>query len=135
MCRSDLELPQGSIRRLYKGSGNLAYIWMGVAILCGTLISLLITSYGRSNKVANASLYATETLKRIDANPQNQVLWLGRKVYFIARRPALPYYLLLFTVIGLVPFVLFMMALGTNLFWLYHVYTNKLFSPQPKNLN
>jgi len=125
----------GATAGLYKGSGNPVYIWMGVAVLFGTLISLLITSYGRSNKVSNASLYATETLKRIDANSHNQILWLGRKVYFIARRPALPYYLLLFTVIGLLPFVLFMMALGTNLFWLYHVYTNKLFSPQPKKLN
>ena len=125
----------GATAGLYKGSGNPVYIWMGVAILFGTLISLLITSYGRRSKVSNASTYATETLKKIDANSHNQIMRLGRKVYFVARRPALPYYLLLFTVIGLLPFVLFMMALGTNLFWLYHIYTNKQLSPQAKNLN
>jgi phosphatidylglycerophosphate synthase len=125
----------GATAGLYKGSGSPAYIWMGVATLFGILISLLITSYGRTNFATNASTYATEALKKIDANSQNQIVWLGRRVYFIARRPALPYYILLMTVLGMLPFVLFMMALGTNLFWMYHVYTNKLFSPQPKNLN
>jgi hypothetical protein len=92
-------------------------------------------TYNRNNLAENPSLYAAEAHKKLEANSQNPVVRVGRKVYFVARRPALPYYLLFFTVVGMLPFVLFMMALGTNLFWMFHLYTNRFFTPQPKKLN
>ncbi|MEO7540304.1 MAG: CDP-alcohol phosphatidyltransferase family protein, partial [Pyrinomonadaceae bacterium] len=87
---------------LYQASSSPFYVWIGAAILGGTFISLLIISYRRTSFATNASTYAAEALKRIDETP-NQILSLGSRVYFVARRPALPYYLLFFTVIGLLP--------------------------------
>lgn len=125
----------GATVGLYKVTSSPFYVWLGVAILVGTILSLIITTYNRNNLAENASLYAAEAHKKLEANLQNPIVRVGRKVYFVARRPALPYYLLFFTVVGLLPFVLFMMALGTNLFWMFHIYTNRFFTPQPKKLN
>lgn len=121
---------------LYKSSGHIIYIWFGISALFGTIMSLVMMSYQRSTRAVDASQYAAEAHQRIDQQGgQNAILKLGKRVYFVARRPALPYYLLFFTATGLLPFVLFMVALGTNLFWMFHVYSNRLLSPHPKNLN
>lgn len=120
---------------LYKTTHNPIYVGLGIAALFGILISLLTTSYQRKTFVANASLYATEAHKKLKANSQNPIFRYGLKVYFVVRRPALPYYLFFFTAVNFLPFVLFMTALSANLFWTVHLYTSKLYRPEPKNLN
>jgi phosphatidylglycerophosphate synthase len=124
----------GATVGMYRATDNPFYIWLGIALLFGVLISLLTTSYQRTAFASNASTYAAEAHQKF-ANSQNKIVRLGKKVYFVARRPALPFYLLFFTVVGALPFVLFMTALGCNLFWMFHVYTNKFYTPQTKKLN
>ncbi len=122
----------GATIGLYRSSGSQIYIWLGTAAFFGILISLVITSYRRNTFASNASAFATEAHSLLDQNLQNPIVRLGRKTYFVVRRPALPYYLLLLTAMYLLPFLLFMTALSSNLFWIFQVYTHKIFTPHPK---
>ncbi len=115
---------------LYRASGNPFYIWLGVAALFGTLTSLIMTSYARNTRATNASAYAAEAHKKYET--RSQVTRIGRRIYFVIRRPVVPYFIIFFSIVNLLPFVLFMTALSANLFWMFHVYTNTLFSPVKK---
>ncbi|MBK9216870.1 MAG: CDP-alcohol phosphatidyltransferase family protein [Chloracidobacterium sp.] len=115
---------------LYRASGNPFYIWLGVAALFGTITSLIMTSYARNTRATNASTYAAEAHKKYET--RSQVTRIGRRIYFVIRRPVVPYFIIFFSIVHLLPFVLFMTALSANLFWMFHVYTNTLFSPVKK---
>ena len=116
---------------LYRSSGNYIYIYLGIAALFGILVSLITSSYQRKTYAQDASLYAHEAHIKLE-NDQSAIVRWGRKSYFVMRRGVMPFYLFIFTVLGLLPFILFMTALGSNLFWMYHLYTNKLYSPKTK---
>ncbi len=120
----------GMTAGLYRASGNAFYIWLGVAALFGTITSLIMTSYARNTRATNASTYAAEAHKKYET--RSQVTRIGRRIYFVIRRPVVPYFIIFFSIVHLLPFVLFMTALSANLFWMFHVYTNTLFSPVKK---
>lgn len=120
---------------LYRETDNLFYIGLGIAALFGVVISLVTTTYHRRISSADASLYAAETHKRLDENAGNPIIRLGRTTYFVARRPALPYYLFVFTVLDLLPVILFMTALGTNLFWMFHFYVNNIYQGRARRVD
>lgn len=111
---------------LYRNSGNSFYIFLGVAAFFGTLISLLMISYQRKRFVKNPSLYAAEAHRKIDQTKPNPLIRYGRMIYFIIRRPVLPYYLIILTALKLLPFVLFMTAFSANLFWILLAYSIRL---------
>ena len=116
---------------LYKMSHNPVYIGLGIAAVCGILISLIIISYQRRAS-GNASDFAAQAHKKLSNHSQNPIIRYGKKSYFVVRRPIMPYYLMLFTLLHLLPFILFMVALSANLFWMFHIYTYKLYRPEPK---
>lgn len=119
---------------LYKMSQNPIYIGLGIASIFGLVVSFLITSY-RRKAFSNASEFAAEAHKKLSEHSQNPIIRYGKKSYFVVRRPIMPYYLMLFTLLHLLPFILFMVAMSANLFWMFHIYTSKLYRPEPKNLN
>jgi phosphatidylglycerophosphate synthase len=112
---------------LYRKTGSQIYIFLGVAAFFGMLISLLIISYRRKQFAGNPSLYAAEAHGKLEANSQNGIIRYARHCYFVVRRPILPYYLFILTALSLLPFVLFMTALSANLFWIFMLYTSRLF--------
>jgi len=116
---------------LYRYSENYIYIFLGIAALFGILVSLATSSYQRKTYAEDASLYALQAHIKLE-NDQSAIVRWGRKSYFVMRRGVMPFYLLIFTVLGLLPFILFMTAFGSNLFWMYQLYTNKLYSPKAK---
>lgn len=120
----------GMTAGLYRATGNEFYIWLGVAAVFGTLTSLILITYARNTKATTASTYAAEAHKRFEtASP---ITRLGRRIYFVIRRPVVPYFIVFFSVVNLLPFVLFMTALSANLFWMFHLYTNIRLSPVKK---
>ena len=112
---------------LYRNSGNSIYIFLGGGAFFGMLISLLLVSYRRKQFATNPSLFGAEAHSRLEANSQNGIIRYARRCYFVVRRPVLPYYLFIFTALSLLPFVLFMTALSANLFWIFMLYTSRLF--------
>lgn len=119
---------------LYRTSENPVYIGLGISIVFGILVSLVIISYQRRAS-GNESDFAAEAHKKLSKHKQNPIIRYGKKSYFVVRRPIMPYYLMLFTLLNLLPFILVMVALSANLFWMFHIYTHKIFRPEPKNSN
>jgi phosphatidylglycerophosphate synthase len=120
----------GMTAGLYRITGNEFYIWLGVAAVFGTVMSLILISYARNSKATTASTYAAEAHKKFET--ASSITRLGRRIYFVIRRPVVPYFIVFFSVVNLLPFVLFMTALSANLFWMFHLYTNIRFSPVKK---
>ncbi|MBA2338782.1 MAG: CDP-alcohol phosphatidyltransferase family protein [Pyrinomonadaceae bacterium] len=111
---------------LYRATDNQFYLFLGVALLFGTLVSLFTISYQRKEFAKDPSKLAGQAHNVFD-NAHNPVYRFGRKTYFVMRRPVLPYYLFILTVLNLLPIVLFIAALGANLFWAIQLYSNRLF--------
>lgn len=120
----------GMTAGLYRASGNPFYIWLGVAAVFGILVSLIMISYARNTRATTASTYAAEAHKKYET--QSQVTRIARRIYFVIRRPVVPYFIIFFSVVNLLPFILFMTALSANLFWMFKIYTNIVFSPVKK---
>jgi len=112
---------------LYRETGNPVYLTLGGALLFGTLVSLFTVSYQRKEFAKNPSQLAAEAQRTFEANKQNPIYRFGRLTYFVVKRPVLPYYLFILTVLGALPFVLSIAALGANLFWMIQLYSNRLF--------
>lgn len=113
---------------LYRSTGNSFYIVLGLIALFGIITALFTTTYQRRVLANDASLYAYEAQTKLVAADQNPLVRLGPKIYFVMRRGVMPFYLFIFTLLGLLPFILFMTALGSNLFWMYQLYTNSGYS-------
>ncbi len=120
----------GMTAGLYRGTGNPFYIWLGVAAVFGILVSLILISYARNTRATTASTYAAEVHKQFET--RSQVTRIARRIYFVIRRPVVPYFIIFFSIANLLPFILFMTALSANLFWMFHIYTNILISPVKK---
>lgn len=120
----------GMTAGLYRASGNPFYIWLGVAAVFGILVSLIMISYARNTRATTASTYAAEAHKKYET--QSQVTRIARRIYFVIRRPVVPYFIIFFSVVNLLPFILFMTALSANLFWMFKIYTTIVFSPVKK---
>ncbi len=87
-------------------------------------------SYARNTRATSASTYAAEAHKKYET--RSQATRIARRIYFVIRRPVVPYFIVFFSVVNLLPFILFMTALSANLFWMFHIYTNILISPVKK---
>jgi phosphatidylglycerophosphate synthase/choline kinase len=112
---------------LYRETGNPFYLTLGGALLFGTLVSLFTLSYQRKEFAKNPSQLAGQAHRTFEANKQNPIYRFGRTTYFVVKRPVLPYYLFILTALGMLPVVLFIAALGANLFWMIQLYSNRLF--------
>lgn len=112
---------------LYRETNNPFYLFLGGAFIFGALAGLLTISYQRKEFAKNPSHLAGHANRRLEANKQNPIYRFGRTAYFLAKRPVMPYYVFIFTVLNMLPFILFMAALGANLFWMIQLYSNRLF--------
>ncbi|MDQ3666294.1 MAG: CDP-alcohol phosphatidyltransferase family protein [Acidobacteriota bacterium] len=117
---------------LYGATGNPIYLTLGGALLFGTLVSFFTLSYQRKEFAKNPSQLAGQAHRTFEANKQNPIYRFGRTTYFVIKRPVLPYYLFILTVLGALPLVLFVAALGANLFWMIQLYSNRLFRSSAK---
>lgn len=112
---------------LYRETGNLIYLSLGGAFIFGAAVSLFTLSYQRREFVKNPSQLAGQAHRALEANKGNLIYRVSRKTYFFVKRPVMPYYVFLFTALNALPFILFMAALGANLFWMVQIYSNRIF--------
>jgi CDP-L-myo-inositol myo-inositolphosphotransferase len=114
---------------LYRETGHSIYPVTGALILFGCLIGFFAVSYQRrkfSDK-GKPEEYGTNIIRRLEANQHNLLYYFASQVNFLAKRAALPYFILFFAIFGDERFLFFMSALGTNLFWMLTLYSNRLF--------
>lgn len=119
---------------LYRETGNQTYLFLGAALIFGAMAGLLTISYQRKVFASNPSHLAAQAERKLEANKGNPIYRFGRNTYFFAKRPVMPYYVFFFAVLDMLPFILFMAALGANLFWSIQLYSNRLFRQRTESV-
>jgi phosphatidylglycerophosphate synthase len=99
-------------------TGLPLFYWFGAAALVGTLVTFALLIFLRSRITAGQpqKLHAIGR-ERFMAEPSlwSRVIW---KLSFCATRSAMPYGILALTVLGLVPLLVVLAAIGSNIYWI-----------------
>jgi phosphatidylglycerophosphate synthase len=103
----------GAVRR----TGSEAYYWLGGLALCGTLLTFAILIYLRTRITAGQpeKLHAVARERfKAEATPWSRIIW---KISFVATRSTMPYGIMVFAVLGVLPGIVVLAALGANVYW------------------
>src|SRR6185369_977319 len=91
---------------------------LGAIALAGTLVAFAFLIYLRSRITAGRpdKLHAIAKA-RFKAEPSwwSRIIW---RISFVATRSAMPYGIFALSVIGLLPLVVFLAAVGSNTYWI-----------------
>jgi phosphatidylglycerophosphate synthase len=116
---------------LYRQHGERE-LWIGAALLVGTVLALVITTLQR--KRAAAADRPTEYLgnfhRKLEQDSSNWISRAVRQVQGFQRRGILIHYVVLFTVLGGLPVLFYLATLGAHLTWTLALYYNHRFFKQ-----
>jgi phosphatidylglycerophosphate synthase len=113
---------------LSKHYGPLA-VWMGIALLVGTVLSLITTSLQRRRATApdKPNEYLGRMYRLLEKDSGNWISRMVRQVQGFQRRGILIHYIVIFTVIDALPLVFLLATLGAHLTWILTMYFNRRF--------
>jgi phosphatidylglycerophosphate synthase len=107
-------LTVGAVRR----TGWHGFYWLGGIALAGTLVAFALLIYLRSRITAGQP----EKLHTIAAARfQQEETWWSRVIWrisFVATRSAMPYGIFALSLVGLLPLVVVLAAIGSNTYWI-----------------
>jgi phosphatidylglycerophosphate synthase/adenosine/AMP kinase len=106
-------LPLGAARY----TGWHVFYWLGVVALAGTLLSFALLIYLRSRITAGQPEKLHSIAKaRFKSEPTwwSRIIW---RISFVATRSAMPYGIMALSLVGLLPLVVVLAALGANIYW------------------
>jgi len=116
------------LRRQY---GQIA-VWMGIALLIGSVLALIATSLQR-RRATNPDRphdYLGRIYQLLEKDSRNWISRVVRQVQGFQRRGILIHYIVLFTLIGALPLVFVLATLGAHLTWILTLYFNRRFFSQ-----
>ena len=99
-------------------TGWAIFYWLGAIALAGTLISFAMLIYLRSRITAgHPDKLHTIAKARFKAEPSwwSRIIW---RISFVATRSAMPYGIFALSLVGLLPLVVFLAAVGSNTYWI-----------------
>ena len=104
----------GSVRQ----TGYEAFYWIGGLALAGTLLSFALLIYLRTRITAGQPeklhAIARERFKAAGESWWSRMIW---RVSFVATRAAMPYGIMAFAIVGALPAIVVLAALGANIYW------------------
>jgi phosphatidylglycerophosphate synthase len=104
----------GAVRQ----TGYDAFYWIGGLALAGTLLSFALLIYLRSRITAGQPeklhAIARERFKAAGGSIWSRMIW---RVSFVATRAAMPYGIMAFALVGALPGIVLLAALGANIYW------------------
>src|SRR6185503_17887486 len=107
-------LTLGAARR----TGWHGFYWLGLLALAGTLLSFALLIYLRSRITAGQPeklhAIARERFKAAGGSIWSRLIW---RVSFVATRAAMPYGIMAFALVGALPGIVLLAALGANIYW------------------
>jgi phosphatidylglycerophosphate synthase len=104
----------GAVRR----TGWEAFYWIGAAALAGSLITFALLIYLRTRITAGQPERLHSIAKaRFKAEPTawSRIIW---RIQFVATRAAMPYGIMVFSLLGLLPAIIVLAAVGANVYWI-----------------
>ena len=116
---------------LYRRYGRIA-IWMGIVLLIGAVLALVTTSLQRrlATSASRPGEYRGRIYQLLEKDSGNWISRSARQLEAFVRRGILVHYVFLFTVIGALPLLFCLAALGSHLTWILTLYFNRRFFSQ-----
>ena len=107
-------LTAGAVRQ----TQSETFLWIGAAALAGTLVTFALLIYLRA-RITNGQptrLHAVAR-DRFKAEPTlwSRIIW---RVSFVATRAAMPYGIMLLAVLNMLPTIIVLAAIGSNVYWI-----------------
>ena len=104
----------GAVRQ----TGWEGFYWVGGIALAGTLLSFALLIYLRSRITAGQPeqlhAIAKARFKKAGASFWSRIIW---RVSFVATRAAMPYGIMAFAIVGALPAIVVLAAVGANIYW------------------
>jgi phosphatidylglycerophosphate synthase len=118
---------------LYRQYGGRE-LWVGTALLIGTVLSVAITSLGRKRATTadRPNEYLGKLYKMMEADSSNWISRAARQAQAFQKRGVMIHYVVLFTVLGGLPLLFYLATLGSHLTWTLSLYFNHRFFSQAK---
>jgi phosphatidylglycerophosphate synthase len=104
-------------------------VWMGIALLIGSVLALIATSLQRRRSTTpdRPNEYLGRFYQLLEKDSGNWISRVVRQVQGFQRRGILIYYIVLFTVVGALPLLFVLATLGAHLTWILTLYFNRRF--------
>ena len=116
---------------LYRQYGKYE-LWVGEALLIGTVLSVAITSLGRK-RATSADLpneYLGKLYQRMEEDSSNWISRAARQAQAFQKRGVMIIYVVIFTVLGGLPVLFYLATLGSHLTWTLSLYFSHRFFKQ-----
>jgi phosphatidylglycerophosphate synthase len=111
-------------------------VWMGIALLIGSVLALITTSLQRRRATSpdRPHEYLGRIYQLLEKDSGNWISRVVRQVQGFQRRGILIHYIVIFTILGLLPLVFVLATLGAHLTWILTLYFNRrFFSPSSRS--
>ena len=104
-------------------------IWIGIVLLVGSILALIATSLQRRRATTpdRPSEYLGRFYQLLEKDSGNWISRVVRQVQGFQRRGILIHYIMLFSILGLLPLLFFLATLGAHLTWILTLYFNRRF--------
>jgi phosphatidylglycerophosphate synthase len=104
-------------------------IWMGIALLIGSVLALIATSLQRRRATTPdcPNEYLGRIYRLLEKDSGNWISRVVRQVQGFQRRGILIHYIVIFTILGLLPLVFLLATIGAHLTWILTLYFNRRF--------
>jgi len=108
--------------------GRMA-LWMGLALLIGSVLALVTTSLQRRRATTpdRPNEYLGRFYQLLEKDSGNWISRVVRQVQGFQRRGILIHYIVIFTILGLLPLVFLLATIGAHLTWILTLYFNRRF--------
>jgi len=113
---------------MYRHYGRIA-IFLGIALLIGAVLALVTTTLQRKRATTpdRPNEYLGTFYRLLEQDSKNWISRVVREVQAFQRRGILIHYIVLFTILGLLPLVFALATLGAHLTWILTLYFNRRF--------
>ena len=103
--------------------------WMGVALLVGAVLALVTTSLQRRRATSpdRPNEYLGRFYQLLEKDSANWVSRMVRHVQCFQRRGILIHYIVIFTILGLLPLIFLLATIGAHATWILTLYFNRKF--------
>ena len=117
---------------LYRQHGTRE-LWLGAALIVGTVLSLVVTNFQRKRATTadRPNEYLGKFYRMLEADKSNWISRQVRQLHAFLKRGVLIIYVVIFAFLNLVPLLFYLAILGSHLTWMIVLYYNHKFAKQP----
>jgi phosphatidylglycerophosphate synthase len=108
-------------------------LWLGAALLAGTVLSLVVTTFQRKRATTadRPNEYLGKFYRMLEDDKSNWMSRQVRQLHAFLKRGVLIIYVVIFAFLNLVPLLFYLAIFGSHLTWMIVLYYNHKFVKQP----